>query len=179
MRALRAPTRALFVIALPMLLLGSLRDPGLLIEVDLANFSLATTDLSEDAVGPALPVAIGSPAHPTPTGEFRPQRVVRNPAWSPGASARGLGARARRPSSDGPLGVGKIPLESGAIQIHGGADPREIGKPVSRGCVSLRDESWVELVDWLRARNSLEPWHASPRGDFVSRFRRPIRVVVR
>src|SRR5262249_61228534 len=97
MQALRAPTRALFVIALPMLRLGSLRDPGLLIEVDLANFSLATTDLSEDAVGPALPVAIGSPAHPTPTGEVRPPPVGGNPAWHPAAPARRRGRRPRPP----------------------------------------------------------------------------------
>ena len=85
-------------------------------------------------------------------------RVVRNPGWMPGPHARRLGARAQRPSSDGPLGVGKIPLESGAIQIHGGADPLELGKPVSLGCVTLRDEGWLELVDWLRSRNSLGPW---------------------
>jgi len=178
MRAPRAPILALLLFALP-LLSGTRSDPGLLIEVDLAHFSLAARDLSAGSAGPALRISVGSPAHPTPIGEFRPRRVVRNPGWMPGASARRLGARARRPSSDGPLGVGKIPLGSGAIQIHGGADPLELGKPVSRGCVTLRDESWLELVDWLRAQSALDPWRASPHGDFVSSFRRPIRVVVR
>ncbi len=170
--------RALIAILLPMLF-GTARDPGVLIEVDLASFSLASRDLATDAAGPALRIAIGSPAHPTPTGEFHPQRVVRNPGWLPGPHARRLGARAQRPSSDGPLGAGKIPLGIGAIHIHGGADPLELGKPVSLGCVSLRDESWLALVDWLHSRDSLAPWRANPRGDLVSRFRRPIRVVVR
>jgi hypothetical protein len=170
--------RALLLAAAPMLF-GATTDPGVLIDVDLAHFRLESRDLYADANGPALAVAVGSPAHPTPTGEFRPQRVVRNPAWMPGAHARRVGARARRPSSDGPLGVGKIPLESGAIQIHGGADPIELGKPVSLGCVQLRDESWLALVEWLRSRGSLEPEHANPGGDLVSAFRRPIRVVVR
>jgi L,D-transpeptidase-like protein len=160
-------------------LVGTRSDPGVLIEIDRARFALETRDLSAGEAGPALRIAVGSPAHPTPAGEFRPSRVVRNPGWMPGAHARRLGARGRRPSSDGPLGVGKIPLASGAIQIHGGADPLELGKPVSLGCVTLRDEGWLELVDWLRARDSLEPWRANPRGEDVSAFRRPIRVVVR
>ena len=168
----------LIALALP-LLLGSARDPGVLIEVDLERFSLESRDLAADEAGPVLRVAVGSPAHPTPIGEFHPRRVVRNPGWWPGPYARRSGARARRPSSDGPLGAGKIPLESGAIQIHGGADPLELGKPVSLGCVTLHDEAWLVLVDWLRSRDSLAPERATPRGDLVSAFRRPIRVVVR
>lgn len=178
MRPLRALTLALILLGMPVLI-GTRIDPGVLIEVDLARFSLASRDLSEGSAGPALRVAVGSPAHPTPTGEFRPLRVVRNPGWMPGPHARRLGAQARRPSSDGPLGVGKIPLEVGAIQIHGGADPLELGKPVSLGCVTLRDEGWLELVDWLAARNSLGPWQATGRGALTSSFSRPIRVVVR
>jgi L,D-transpeptidase catalytic domain len=178
MRPLRTVTLALCLLGMPVLC-GTRSDPGVLIEVDLVRFSLETRDLSADTAGPALRVAIGSPTHPTPTGEFRPRRVVRNPGWLPGPHARRLGARARRPSSDGPLGVGKIPLEVGAIQIHGGADALELGKPVSLGCVTLRDEGWLELVDWLRSRNSLGPWHKTRMGNAVSSFRRPIRVVVR
>jgi hypothetical protein len=178
MRRLRAPRLALILGAMPMLV-GTRADPGVLIEVDLAHFSLACRDLSADTAGPALRIAVGSPTHPTPTGEFRPLRVVRNPGWIPGRYARRLGARARPPSSDGPLGVGKIPLDVGAIQIHGGADALELGKPVSFGCVSLRDEGWIELVDWLRARHSLGPWRTTARGNAISHFRRPIKVVVR
>ncbi len=170
--------RPLILVLLP-ILFGSTSDPGLLIEVDRTRFSLEARDLSADAVGPALSVAVGSPEHPTPTGEFRPRHVVRNPGFMPGPHSRRLGAQARRPSSDGPLGVGKIPLEFGAIQIHGGADPIELGKPVSLGCVSLRDEEWMALVDWLRVRNGLSPERPTRAGSLVSRFRRPIRVVVR
>jgi hypothetical protein len=178
MRARMRYPCALIALVLP-LLLGSAGDPGVLIEVDLDRFMLLSRDLAADEIGPALRIAVGSPAHPTPTGEFHPREVVRNPGWFPGAHARRLGARARPPSSDGPLGAGKIPLEFGAIQIHGGADPLELGKPVSLGCVTLHDRAWLVLVDWLRARASLAPEQATPRGDLVSAFRRPIRVVVR
>ena len=178
MRARMRYPCALIALALPFLL-GSAGDPGVLIEVDRERFLLESRDLASDELGPALRVAVGSPAHPTPTGEFHPRRVVRNPGWWPGPHARGLGARARRPSSDGPLGAGKIPLESGAIQIHAGADPLELGKPVSLGCVTLHDHAWLVLVDWLRTRDSLAPELTTPHGDLVSAFRRPIRVVVR
>jgi hypothetical protein len=178
MRILRIWILAPILAAMPVLI-GTRSDPGVLIEVDLASYRLDSRDLSAGSVGPALRIAVGSPAHPTPTGEFHPQRVVRNPGWTPGPHARRLGARAARPSSDGPLGVGKIPLEAGAIQIHGGADPLELGKPVSLGCVTLQDEGWLALVDWLHARNSLEPWRVDDSGDLVSGFRRPVRVVVR
>ena len=178
MRPLRTVTLAAILLGMPVLC-GTRSDPGVLIEVDLARYVLETRDLSADTTGPAIRVAIGSPTHPTPTGEFRPRRVVRNPGWRPGPHARRSGARAHRPSSDGPLGVGKIPLEAGAILIHGGADLLELGKPISLGCVTLRDENWLELVDWLRSRNSLGPWRDTGRGNSVSRFERPIRVVVR
>jgi L,D-transpeptidase catalytic domain len=169
---------ALLALVLP-ILCGSAGDPGVLIEVDLERFSLESRDLAANTAGPALRIAAGSPAHPTPIGEFHPRRVVRNPGWRPGPNAQRLGARAQRPSNDGPLGAGKIPLEAGAIQIHGGADPLELGKPVSLGCVALHDQSWLALVDWLRSRDSLEPERATPHGDLVSAFRRPVRVVVR
>jgi hypothetical protein len=178
MRARMRYPCAIALLALP-ILCGSTTDPGVLIEIDLERFALESRDLAADATGPALRIAVGSPNHPTPTGEFRPRLVVRNPAWLPGPHARRLGAHARRPAADGPLGAGKIPLEIGAIQIHGGADPLELGKPVSLGCVALRDESWLVLVDWLRSRDSLEPERATPHGDLVSAFRRPVRVVVR
>ena len=159
--------------------LGGGPDPGLLLEVDLAAFRLEARDLGDAAAGPTLRVAVGSPSHPTPRGEFRPRRVVNNPRWTPGPHARSLGARPLPPSSDGPLGAGKMPLTASGIQIHGGADPRELGKPVSLGCVRIADESWQELIGWLEERDTLEPWALRPEGDAVSEFRRPIRVVVR
>jgi hypothetical protein len=45
--------------------------------------------------------------------------------------------------------------------------------------VTLADDGWLALVDWLHARNGLGPWRANRRGDVVSAFSRPIRVVVR
>lgn len=154
-------------------------DPGLLLRVDRTRFELRSVDLATRSAGPSFPVAIGSPRHPTPRGEFVAERVVRNPGWTPGATARAYGAVPVPPSSDGPLGIGKIPLGRGGIEIHGGAHPLELGKPVSLGCVRVLDAAWTDLVDWLDSRGALEPWHVESDGETVSRLRRPVRVVVR
>ena len=160
-------------------MLGGGGDPGVVLEVDLASYVLAAHDLAARESGPTLRVAVGSPSHPTPRGEFRPWRVVQNPRWTPGPHARSLGAQPRPPSSNGPLGAGKMPLTAAGLQIHGGADPLELGKPVSLGCVSVADDAWRELIGWLEERETLAPWARRPGGDVVGEFRRPIRVVVR
>lgn len=160
-------------------LFAGVPDPGLLVEIDLERFELHVVDLGAWTPGPTFAVAIGSPTHPTPRGEFRPIRVIRNPSWVPGPWARSLGAEPAPPSSDGPLGVGKIPLGGNGIQIHGGAHPLELGKPVSLGCVRMLDQGWYALVEWLEDRRALRPWQRQPAGEVESGFRRPLRVVVR
>lgn len=154
-------------------------DAGILLHVDLASFRLEALDLDTAAIGPRLRVSVGSPSYPTPTGEFRPVRLVSNPSWTPGPVARSFGARPLPPSGESPLGLGKLPLEFGAIQIHAGAHPLELGKPMSLGCVSLDDAGWLSLVAWLEERESLHAWHRRANGETETGFRRPIRVVVR
>ena len=174
------------VATLPWLLAGS-ADPGLLLELDREDFSLRARDLAtegagrdEHAPGPVLRVVLGSPSHPTPSGDFRLRFLVRNPGWNPGVIARGRGASAEPPSSDGPLGVVKLPFaQGGEIALHGGADPLLLEKPVSLGCVRATDSDLLELVGWLESRGALHPAERHPGGDVHQWFRRPARVVVR
>jgi hypothetical protein len=154
-------------------------DAGILLRVDLGSFRLEALDLDTASIGPSLRVSVGSPAYPTPTGEFRPVRLVANPSWTPGPVARSFGARPHAPSNESPLGMGKLPLEFGAIQIHAGAHPLQLGKPMSLGCVSVDDASWLRLVEWLEERESLHAWRRRANGETETGFRRPIRVVVR
>lgn len=171
------------VVALGLLvpaLLAARPDPGVLIELDRAHFSLVARDLAAGTEGPELRVALGSPAHPTPPGAYPLRVVVRNPGWHPGPIARSLGARPVPPSPEGPLGVGKIPFaRGGEIALHGGADPVLLGKPVSLGCVRATDRDFLALVAWLEDRGALQPPVAHANGEVTERFRRPARVVVR
>lgn len=168
----------LLVVLAPLLLAGS-SDPGLLLELDMERFELTARDLRAGLEGPTLRVVTGSPAHPTPEGDFPIYSVVRNPGWTPGETARDLGARPLPPSEQGPLGVAKIDFARDGVALHGGADPLLLGKPVSLGCVRTLDGEFLSLLDWLEQRGSLLPPRAQPDGEWLQGFRRPARIVVR
>lgn len=171
-------TPSALVLALVPLLLGNAGDPGVVLRVDRATFSLRAIDLARSEIGPRFRVVLGSPSHPTPRGRFVVSRVVRNPAWNPGPAARERGAQPLGPSSDGPLGVAKLPFGPGAIALHGGAHDLALGKPVGLGCVETRDRDLEALLDWLEARRVLAPPRVAPDGQVYQTFRRPVRVVV-
>ena len=170
----------LAVLLVPCLLVGSSSDPGVLLELDRARFEVHARDLATGAVGPSLRVVLGSPAHPTPRGDFPLHVVVRNPGWSPGANARASGAHPVPPSAEGPLGIGKIPFaHPGEIALHGGANPLLLGKPVSLGCARATDEDLLALFDWLEDQHALQRPVALAGGELRQYFRRPARVTVR
>jgi len=151
---------------------------GVVLAIDLETFSLRPVDLDAQAAGPELRVALGSPAHPTPAGAFPIRRVVRNPGWVPGFHARAAGARRHAPSSDGPLGVAKIPFDYEAIAIHGGTHRYALGHPVTLGCVGAADASLLDLLGWLEERGALGPARHRPSGEIHQEAARPILVVL-
>ncbi len=162
-------------------LLGpTLGDPGILLRVDAQRYVLESRDLRDGVAGPSLRVALGSPAHPTPLGRFALGSVIRNPAWVPGATARAAGARPRPPSSDGPMGVAKIPFaERGAIALHGGAPAFLLGKSISSGCIRAADAELEGLLAWLENRGALLEERPTAEGERHQGFRRPAHVEVR
>lgn len=176
----RSAARWLTALALcaPALLAGA-RDPGLLIEVDRSRFEVRARDLASGVDGPVLRVALGSPAHPTPAGDYPLYTLVQNPGWNPGPVARARGARPVPPSDSGPLGVGKLPFGGGAIALHGGANPLLVGKPVSLGCARATDADLMRLIAWLEERGALVGRVVEVDGELHQHFRRPARVVVR
>ena len=167
------------LLLMPLLLAGA-RERGVVLELDREHYSLTARDLDHQLDGPTLRVVLGSPAHPTPSGEFRVHTAVRNPGWQPGPFARALGAEPEPPSDRGPLGVGKIPFaKDGRIALHGGAHPLLLGKPVSLGCVRALDADFLALLDWLEARGALQLERPAAGGEIRQVFRRPTRVVIR
>lgn len=179
MRNFRRIRPLLLLLGLAPLLLAGSRDPGLLLELDRETFRLTARDLRSDLEGPSLRVVTGSPAHPTPAGEFPLYTVVRNPGWKPGETARELGARPIAPSDRGPLGVAKIVFADEGVALHGGADPLLLGKPVSLGCVRTLDTELLALLAWLEERDGLMLRRPQPDGELHQGFRRPARIVVR
>jgi hypothetical protein len=168
-----------WLLLIPWLIAGT-SDPGVLLELDREHFEVRARDLASGAEGPSLRVVLGSPAHPTPSGEFPLHVVVRNPGWKPGEVARSYGAHEVAPSAAGPLGVGKIPFaERGEIALHGGANPLLLGKPVSLGCARATDQDLLRLFSWLEQHRALERPVAIAGGEVRQYFRRPARVSVR
>jgi hypothetical protein len=167
------------LLALLPLLLGSGRDPGILLELDRSAFELTVRDLRGLAIGPRIPVVVGSPHHPTPTGEFPLYQVIETPEWRPGPEARSAGAEPVSASPVGPLGVAKIPFARGGIALHGGAHPLLLGKPISLGCVRTEDADLLGLIDWLDARGALGPPREHANGESYRAFLRPARIRVR
>ncbi|MEZ4278586.1 MAG: L,D-transpeptidase [Myxococcota bacterium] len=154
------------------------RDPGIRFELDRETYRVHVVDLASGETGPEVPVAIGSPAHPSPRGEYRLWQVVHDPAWNPGRTARSMGARPVPPSPDGPLGVAKIPI-SGEYALHGGASWLTVGKPVTLGCLRATDEAILALIDWLEGRGALTRRPAERAGERAQAFARPARFVIR
>jgi lipoprotein-anchoring transpeptidase ErfK/SrfK len=159
---------------------ASAGDAGIEIVLDRATFALRSVDLADGEPGPRFPIAMGSPAHPTPTGRFGVDRVILNPAWRPGDGIRSQRVRERPPSLTSPMGVAKIPFaENGAIALHGAGAPLLLGKPVSSGCVRSDDADLLGLVAWLHGRRALGEPTATRAGEVHRRFRRPVRIIVR
>jgi hypothetical protein len=156
----------------------SQRDPGIRFELDRETYRVHVVDLASGEAGPEIPVAIGSPAHPSPHGEYRVWQVVHDPAWNPGRTARSLGARRVAPGPDGPLGVAKIPI-AGEYALHGGASWLTVGKPVTLGCLRATDESIRNLIDWLEGRGALARRSSARSGERPQPFARPARFIIR
>jgi L,D-transpeptidase catalytic domain len=176
---LQCAARLAALLCLPWLCAGT-SDPGVLLELDRGRFEVRVRDLASGAEGPSLRVALGSPAHPTPKGDFPLHVVVRNPGWHPGVLARSYGARPVAPSAGGPLGAGKIPFaERGEIALHGGANPLLLGKPISLGCARATDQDLLKLFAWLEQHRALQRPVEAEDGELRQYFRRPARVVVR
>jgi len=154
-------------------------DPGLVLDLDRERFLLTTRDEQSGDVGPRIRIALGSPANDTPNGDHAVGRVILNPAWHPSADALAAGSRPLPPSLDGPMGVAKIPFaRTGAIALHGGGDPRVLGKPISGGCVRARDADLLRVIAWLLERDALAESLVQQDGEVHRSFQRPVRLRV-
>jgi hypothetical protein len=178
MRGRRRITAAFAAVA-ALGLTGAVRDPGVRVRLDLERFRLVAVDGRRPGDELVLPIAIGSPAHPSPPGHYAPREVVRNPGWKPGAQARAWGAQPVDPSDDGPMGVAKIPLRGDGFALHGGANALVVGKPVSLGCVRLSDPDMLAFLGWLDRAGALAAPHPSANGEIHQPLRRPVAFDVR
>lgn len=84
------------------------------------------------------PVAVGSPATPTPLGDW----TIVEKALNPGGA---FGARWMR-----------LSIPWGGYGIHGTDNPNSIGQAVSHGCIRLQNEDVIELYEMVPLGTSVK-----------------------
>lgn len=102
-----------------------------------------------DEVARTYDVAIGKPAHPTPSGVFKIRRLIWNPGWVPPDSTWARGKKPAKPGDPrSPVQVVKIPFLP-LYYIHGTDQPDSVGRAASHGCVRMRNEDVADLARFL------------------------------
>lgn len=84
------------------------------------------------------PVAIGAPAHPTPTGGFAIRKIVWNPAWVPPDAKWAAGKSPKAPGHPAnPMKLVKIFFQEPDYYIHGTGATNSLGEAASHGCLRM------------------------------------------
>ena len=95
------------------------------------------------------PVAVGAPANPSPTGEFKIVTRIPDPTYyAPG--------KVIEPGPDNPLGTRWIGLSLKSFGIHGTNEPRSIGRRASHGCIRMRKHDVEDLFERVREGDAVE-----------------------
>jgi len=89
------------------------------------------------------PVAVGTRATPTPTGEFKIINRVTDPTWYGGEKPVPAGPQ-------NPLGTRWMGLNKKGYGIHGTNAPKSIGKRASHGCVRMAQADLEKLFTLVR-----------------------------
>ncbi|HEX6259121.1 MAG TPA: L,D-transpeptidase [Woeseiaceae bacterium] len=96
-------------------------------------------------------VAVGEPAHPTPSGDFEIDRIIWNPAWVPPDSKWAEGAKRQEPGDpENPMQGAKLFFKYPAYYIHGTNAPHTLGSAASHGCVRMDPQEVEELAEFVQ-----------------------------
>ncbi len=105
--------------------------------------------IEDGKVVKVYPVAVGAPATPSPSGEFRVRERITNPTYYAPGNVIG-------PGKANPLGTRWIGLDRRGYGIHGTNEPRSIGKRASHGCIRMLKADVEELFELVRAGDLVE-----------------------
>ena len=118
------------------------------IEVDKPNHVIRAFEAGGKLVG-VYPASIGSAEKPAPSGTLHITRIIRNPVYyyDPRFNFPGVEAKTRlkiAPGPNNPVGAVWMNLNARSYGIHGTAEPEEVGKAGSHGCVRLTNwDAWA------------------------------------
>lgn len=124
-------------------------DLGTAILVDISERRLYLYDKGE--LVKQYRVAVGTPSHPTPRGNFHITLKRYRPTWSNPGSDWAVGMpRTIPPGPGNPLGTRALNIDSPGIRIHGTSADSSIGTAASHGCMRMHRwdiEDLYERVD--------------------------------
>ena len=98
----------------------------------------------------SAPIAIGMPAHPTPTGTYEIIAKIKNPTWVPPNSPWAAGLEPIPPGVNNPLGTRWIGTSAPNIGFHATPADYSIGHAASHGCMRMHRPDVERLYDLVR-----------------------------
>lgn len=132
----------------------------------------------------AYRVAVGSPDHPTPLGDFWVRRIVWNPWWVPPPFEWAETERVTPPGPNNPIGRVKI-MFGQYLFIHGTPAESTLGRAASHGCVRMANADAVELARLLQVAGSpgvasqeIDSLVADPKATRAYALERPIPLSI-
>ena len=92
------------------------------------------------------PVAVGKPDHPTPTGEWKINRVDWNPDWTPPPGQDWTEDKEPQPpgAAKNPMGKARLVFNP-PYTVHGTKEAASLGDNVSHGSIRVANTAVVEL----------------------------------
>lgn len=124
------------------------------IEVDKAEREVRAYDAQQRLLA-VYPATVGSVSRPAPSGEWAVRTVAAEPTWNYDPKRLTFGDGKEKLSiaagPNNPVGSIWIDLTKDTYGIHGGPDPRLIGKRDSNGCVRLTNWDAEELGAAVKA----------------------------
>lgn len=124
------------------------------IEVDKAEREVRAYDAQQRLLA-VYPATVGSASRPAPSGEWAVRTVAGEPTWNYDPKRLTFGDGKEKLSiaagPNNPVGSIWIDLTKDTYGIHGGPDPRLIGKRDSHGCVRLTNWDAEELGAAVKA----------------------------
>ncbi len=130
------------------------------IEIDKTRQTVKAFDKDNNLIA-FYPATVGSEEKPSPSGRFKVTGVSNNPTYHYNPKYHFKGVHANRPFTikpgpNNPVGTRWIGLNAEGYGIHGTANPANVSKAQSHGCVRLTNWDVEQLASMVRKGTPVE-----------------------
>lgn len=133
-----------------------------------------------------MPIAVGQPDHPTPTGELPIHKVDWNPDWTPPDSEWSEDRSYKAPGEEGnPMGRARLVYRA-PYSLHGTDNLESLGEAASHGSVRVANSDIIDLARLVQEHGGAgraDAWFRNavdtPREMFEVELSDPIPLLIR